>query len=346
VFQYIVRRLLWAVVLFFAITMVSYIVFFVIPTEPQRIGLGRSSQRTDIGEAIGVHGPVYREYAQFTWHVAHGSLGRSWFNRREVREMIFAAAPVSLSLVVGGAILWMLLAVPIGILSALRPRSLLDRIATVLVVIGISAHPVWLGLVFSYFLGYKLQLFPLGGYCDLVSPSTRCGGPLQWMWHLILPWVTFAVLYAALYTRMIRASVIETMDEDYVRTAEAKGAPLRRILRGHVLRNAMLPVVTMLGMDLGYWIGNAVFVESIYGLPGVGRMLVRGLTQRDLPVVMGVIVFVSVVIVLLNLIIDLLYAAIDPRVRIERTESEGEPLAAHRREQPVVSSAEQPAASV
>jgi peptide/nickel transport system permease protein len=342
VLQYILRRLLWAVVLFFAITLVSYILFFVIPTEPQRIGLGRSSQRTDIGEAIGLHGPVYREYAQFVSHVAHGSLGKSWFNRREVKELIFAAAPVSLSLVVGGAIMWMLIALPVGILSALRPRSLLDRVGTVLVLIGISAHPVWLGLVFSYFLAHKVRLFPLGGYCDLFNPATQCGGPLQWAWHLILPWVTFAVLYAALYTRMIRSSVIETMNEDYVRTAEAKGAPLSRVLRAHVFRNAMLPVVTMLGMDLGYWIGNAVFVESIYGLPGVGRLLVRGLLQRDLPVVMGVVVFVSIVIVVLNLIVDLLYAAIDPRVRVERSEGEDEPLAAMRRKT-VVSSAEQPA---
>jgi len=342
VLQYIVRRALWAVVLFFAITMVSYILFFVIPAEPTRIGLGRSGTARDIGEAIGLHGPVYKEYGQFVWHVAHGSLGRSWFNRRDVKEMIFAAAPVTFSLVIGGAIFWMLLAIPIGILSALRPRSRLDRASTVLVLIGISAHPVWLGLVFSYFLGYKLHLFPLGGYCDLISPTTTCGGPLQWTWHLILPWVTFAVLYAALYTRMIRATVMEAMSEDYVRTAEAKGAPRSRVLRVHVLRNAMLPVVTMLGMDLGVWIANAVFVESIYGLPGVGRLLVRALSQRDLPVVMGVIVFTSLVIVTLNLIVDVLYAAIDPRARVEQSEDEGEPLTAQRRK-PIVSSAEQPA---
>ena len=145
----------------------------------------------------------------------------------------------------------MLIAVPIGILSALRPRSLLDRSAMVFVLIGISAHPVWIGLILIYFVGYKAGLTPLGGYCDMINPSTDCGGPIEWAHSLILPWITFAILFAALYVRMIRANVLEAMNEDYVRTARAKGAPEWLVMRSHVLRNAMLPIVTMLGMDIG-----------------------------------------------------------------------------------------------
>ena len=233
-----------------------------------------------------------------------------------MNRIVKAAAPVTISLVIGGAILWMLIALPIGILSALRPRSLLDRGAMIFVLIGISAHPVWLGLLLSYFIGYRLGLTPLGGYCDLVNPSTACGGPVQWAHAMILPWITFAILFAALYVRMIRANVMEAMNEDYVRTARAKGAPEHQVMRSHVLRNAMLPVVTMLGMDIGLAMGGAIFTESVFGLPGIGRTAVVALEGFDLPTVQGIVVFATVAIIVFNLAVDLLYAVIDPRIRL------------------------------
>ena len=150
----------------------------------------------------------------------------------------------------------MLIALPIGILSALRPRSLFDRTSMVFVLIGISAHPVWIGLILSYVVGFKLGWTPITGYCDFFNPTTDCGGPVQWAWHMILPWITFAILFAALYVRMIRANVMETSNEDYVRTARAKGAPEQVVIRSHILRNALLPVVTMLGMDIGVALGR------------------------------------------------------------------------------------------
>jgi len=244
------------------------------------------------------------------------SLGRSFATRQEVNHIVKAAAPVTISLVIGGAILWMLIALPIGILSALRPRSLLDRGAMIFVLIGISAHPVWLGLLLSYFIGYKLGLTPLGGYCDLVNPSTACGGPVQWAHAMILPWITFAILFAALYVRMIRANVLEAMNEDYVRTARAKGASEAIVMRSHVLRNAMLPVVTMLGMDIGLAMGGAIFTESVFGLPGIGQTAVKALEGFDLPTVQGIVVFATIAIIVFNLAVDLLYAVIDPRIRL------------------------------
>ena len=340
---FIVKRLAWAVVLLVAITMVMYALFFLVPSTPGTTGRGTDRESINLRESVEIDGPIYKEYGLFLWRIGHGSFGESWVSERSVGEVLFAAMPVTISLVVGGLFTWMLLAVPIGILSALRPRSVGDRLATVFVLIGVSAHPVWLGLVLSYFLGYKARLFPVGGgYCDLTTTAYYCGGFVQWFWHLVLPWLTFAMLYAALYARMIRASVIETIDEDYVRTARAKGASEGRVLRSHVLRNAMLPVVTMLGMDAGYWMGNVLFVETVFGLPGVGRLLTTSLARRDLPILMAITVFVSVLIILLNLVVDLLYGAMDPRARVAGQRRElREPATA--RAQASVSSAEQPA---
>jgi peptide/nickel transport system permease protein len=244
------------------------------------------------------------------------NLGRSFTGRLSVNSVVGEAAPVTASLVFGGAILWMLLAIPVGVFSALRPRSLLDRLAMVFVLIGISAHPVWIGLLFAYFFGYKLDLTPITGYCNFFNPAQGCGGPIDWAYHLILPWVTFMILFAALYVRMIRANTMETLNEDYVRTARAKGAPEWLVLRSHVLRNAMLPIVTMLGMDIGLALGGAVFTETVYGLPGLGKTLVRSIETFDLPLTMGIVVFATIAIISFNLVVDLLYAWVDPRIRL------------------------------
>src|SRR5256714_13573145 len=151
----------------------------------------------------------------------------------------------------------MLIAIPIGILSALRPRSLLDRASMTFVLIGISAHPIWIGLIFAYVFGFRLHITPITGYCDFINPSTDCGGPVQWAYHLALPWATFAILFAALYVRMIRANTLETMNEDYVRTARAKGAPEWLAPRSPPLRDAMPPLPTVLGMDIRPALGGA-----------------------------------------------------------------------------------------
>jgi peptide/nickel transport system permease protein len=211
----------------------------------------------------------------------------------------------------------MLISVPIGIISALRPRTLIDRGATIFVLIGISAHPVFLGLIFLYVFGFRLHMFPIGSYADFFNPSEgQAGGPIQWAWHMFLPWTTYAILFAALYVRMIRASVIETMNEDYVRTARAKGAPEWLVMRSHILRNAMLPIVTMLGMDIALGVGGAVFTESIYNLPGLGQWLIQSIDTFDLPVAVGVVVFATTAVLVINLIVDLAYAVIDPRIKL------------------------------
>jgi peptide/nickel transport system permease protein len=323
VIRYIIRRLLWAVVLFIAITIITYIIFFMIPADPARKACGQLVTPACVRQArhnLGLDKPVYVQYARFLDRVViHRSLGHSFANRQDVNTIVAKAAPVTASLVFGGAVTWLLISIPIGILSALRPRSLLDRAAMTFVLIGISAHPVWLGLIFSWFFGYKLQITPIAGYCEAFSPpeGASCGGVVQWFYHMILPWITFAILFAALYVRMIRANVMETLNEDYVRTARAKGAPESRVMFKHVLRNAMLPVVTMLGMDIALGLGGAVFTESIYGLPGIGRTLIVSLTGDDLPTTQGIVVFGTLAIIIFNLVVDLLYAVIDPRIRLQ-----------------------------
>jgi peptide/nickel transport system permease protein len=328
---YLLRRLFWAVVLFIAVTIVSYVIFFLVPAEPARLIAGPQApphQVERVRKQMGLDDPVIVQYGRFLgglmpvsfdggFHFKEPSLGRSYATRQPVSAIIKDAAPVTASLVLGGAVAWMLIAIPIGILSALRPRSLLDRTAMVFVLIGISAHPVWIGLIFVYFIGYRAGLTPLGGYCDMVNPSTDCGGPIDWAHTLLLPWLTFAILFAALYVRMIRANVLEAMNEDYVRTARAKGAPEWLVMRSHVLRNAMLPIVTMMGMDIGVALGGAVFTETVFGLPGLGQRAVQGLQGFDLPTVMGIVVFATICIIVFNLLVDLLYAALDPRIRLQ-----------------------------
>ncbi|MFL5920834.1 MAG: ABC transporter permease [Gaiellaceae bacterium] len=316
---FIVRRLLWAVLLVFVVTLIVFVMFFVLPAD------SRNAQRNEQGFAPGlqtqfnIRGSFGEQYGRFLTHVfLHGDLGDSTRQSDAVSDVIWETLPVTAALVLGGAIFFLAIAIPIGVLSALYPRSLLDKGLMLFVLAGASAHSVFLGLVFSYVFGVRLHWFPVGGYCDLrydPESANLCGGPRYWAWHMILPWLTFAFLFAALYARMIRASLLETMDEDYVRTARAKGASSFRVMRVHVFRNALLPVITMLGMDVGVAFAGALFIETVFTLPGMGRLLVRSLANSDLPMIMGVVIVVSVAVVVANLIVDLLYVIIDPTIR-------------------------------
>jgi peptide/nickel transport system permease protein len=306
------------------ITFITFVIFYVGPNNPARAVCGGEQAKREClvraTEKLGLDKPMPVQYYRFLKQlVVHQDLGTSFATSQSVNERIKEAAPVTASLVFGGAVLWMILGLSIGIFSALKPRSLLDRSAMVFVLIGVSAHPVWIGLILEYTFGVKLGWTPIAGYANFFGAppdSGQAGGPWQWFYHMILPWCTFALLFAALYVRMIRANVMETLNEDFVRTARAKGAPERQVLFSHVLRNALLPVVTMLGMDIGIGLGGAIFTETVFNLPGLGQTIVIGLSNQDLAIVQGVIVFATVSIIVFNLIVDLLYAWIDPRIRL------------------------------
>lgn len=317
---YIVKRLFWAVLLVCVITWISFVIFTIFPEE-RRPGSTQALVTPNLQQQFDLTGKsLPKQYVIFLQHVLlRADFGESLRQPLEVRDIIIEALPVTASLLLGGVLIWLILGFTIGFLSALRPRSLMDRGLMVFVLIGVSAHPVWLGLMLSYMLGFHWDVFPIAGYCDFLydpQSSNLCGGPRYWAYHLVLPWFTFALLFAALYARMIRASMLEVKNEDYVRTAYGKGAGEMRVMRKHVLRNALLPVVTMLGMDVSLAFAGTVFVETVFQLPGMGQVLYRALTSSDLPVIMGIVMVVSVIVVVANLIADIVYTLIDPRISL------------------------------
>jgi len=297
------RRIAFAVVTFLATTLVAFVLFHLIPIRfpPPNPP------------------PLIVQY----WHfledlILHGSLGAGFFANRAINQLILEAAPITASVVIGGAILWVVVSVVLGTLTALRPRSLFDRGTLLFVLLGISAPPIWIALVLSYVVGFKLGLTPIAGYCEAFNPppGALCGGVDAWFWHLVLPWISFAIIFMALYTRMLRSDVIDQLSQDYVRTARAKGASETQILVRHVARNVSLTLVTMLGMDFGIALGGAAWSEVVFGLPGLGQTVYLSVQQENWPVVQGVVIFTSVCVIVVNLLVDLLYAAIDPRVRL------------------------------
>jgi len=323
VLYYVVRRLAWTVVILAVISLITFVIFLAIPnTAASRQGLVTPDLQTQWN--LKGHSLPY-QYVHFLDRVvAHGDLGHSLRQPLTVRYMIGQSLPVTLSLLIGGTILCLLIAFPIGLIAALRPRSFLSRGLMIFVLLGVSTHAVWLSLFFSYVFGSQLHWFPVAGYCDLhYHPATgsACGGPRYWAFHMILPWLTFGLLFAAFYARMIRASVLESLDEDYVRTARAKGASERRVVQGHVLRNAMLPIVTMIGMDVAFAFVAVLFIETVYELPGLGWTLYQALGATDLPVIMGITLVVCTAAALGNLVADLAYCWVDPRIRLHSAPS-------------------------
>jgi peptide/nickel transport system permease protein len=319
---FIIRRLFWAVFLFLVATVVTYIIFFVIPTNPAELAAGKAAKPeivAHIAHKLHLDLPIYQQYWLFLWNILrHASLGYSFRFGTSVRWVVGQDAPVTASLVFGGAFFWLLAAIPTGIISALRPRSILDRTTMVIVLIGVSAPAVWIGLILAYIFGFRLGWTPIADYCNFFPSHTTgvCSGPARWAYHLILPWMTFMFLFAAIYTRFVRASVMETSSEDYIRTARAKGASPPRVLLQHVLRNSLLPVVTMLGMDISLSLGGAVFTETVFNLHGLGQDLISAATNDDLPVVVGITVFATLAVILFNFIVDIVYAWLDPRIRL------------------------------
>jgi peptide/nickel transport system permease protein len=319
---YIVRRLFWAFFLFLVATILTYVIFFVIPTSPAELAAGKAAKPAivaHIAHELHLDLPIYQQYWLFLWNMLrHASLGYSFRFGTSVRWVVAQDAPVTASLVFGGAFFWTLLAIPTGILSALRPRSILDRTTMVFVLIGVSAPAVWIGLILAYVFGFKLGWTPIADYCNFI-PSHQigvCSGPLRWAYHLILPWMAFMFLNAAIYTRFVRASMLETMSEDYVRTARAKGAPATRVTLHHVLRNSLLPTVTMMGMDISLSLGGAVFTETVFNLHGLGQDLIGAALNDDLPLVVGITIFATLAVIIFNFIVDIVYAMLDPRIRL------------------------------
>ncbi|HZS30659.1 MAG TPA: ABC transporter permease [Gaiellaceae bacterium] len=319
---FLIRRLFWAFFLFVAATMITYLIFFVVPSDPAVLAAGKATKPeivAHIRHALHLDLPIYQQYWLFVWNlVRHADFGHSYANGLPVRTELAQEIPVTASIVFGGVVLYLLIAIPTGVISALRPRSILDRMGMVFVLFGISAPAVWVGLILIYLVSFKLGWTPINDYCSPIPNHSvgGCSGVGQWAYHLILPWLTLAVGSAALYTRLIRANVMETMSEDYVRTAQAKGASPARVLFQHVLRNSMLQVVTILGMDLGLLLGGVALIEIVFGMPGLGQQLIQSGPRFDLPTIVGIVLFATLSVIVFNFIVDVLYAWLDPRIRL------------------------------
>jgi peptide/nickel transport system permease protein len=331
---FIIRRLILTVFLLLLVSMITFAIFFLVPRLAGQTSYQLAAQyvgRNPIPSAIkaveiklGLNAPVYLQYGRFVKGIVAGvhynngpdvsycpfpCFGYSFRNQEPVWPQLISDAPVTLSLAIGGAVLWLIGGVSVGVLSALRRGSFFDRLSMGIALAGVSLPVFFTGLIALELFSYKWSLFPNVHYVGITT------NPLLWARNLVLPWVTLAFLYAALYARLTRAGMLETMGEDYIRTARAKGLPERKVIIKHGMRAALTPIVTIFGLDLGLLLGGAILTETTFSFPGLGQFTILAIQNQDLPEIQGVVMIAAFFIVIANMIVDILYAVVDPRVR-------------------------------
>ena len=316
--RFLILRTLQGILVLWLITVAVFGLFFVVPSNVARTLAGRQATPqtiASINHRLGLDQPILTQYWHFVSNAFHGDLGYDYYHQIPVTHIMAQALPITLSLALGAAVIWMALGVFNGVVSAIHPRSLADRSLTVFSLFFYSMPSFFLGLMLLFFLYYKLTLagfnwFPAGGY----APFSQGVGP--WAQHMILPWLTLALVLAATYTRLTRSSMLDVLGEDYIKTARSKGLGERRVTYRHALRSALTPVVTQFGIDLGQLIGGVVITETVFSLPGLGKTAIDAINQQDLPVIIGIVLFASACVVVANILVDILYAYLDPRVRL------------------------------
>jgi peptide/nickel transport system permease protein len=318
---YIVRRLLWAGVVVLVVLMIVFAVFYLLPASDPALRFAGKSPTPEslalIRERLGLDQPWWRQYAIFVKNFVTGDeygwpgLGYSFTGNVSVLSEVTERAPRTLLLIAGAAIIWLVVGVSIGVLSAVKRQSAADRAAMGFVLIGISSPVFWLGLMALFIFWRKLGWTGGTGYVP-ISES-----PTQFFSHMILPWCVLALLFAAIYARMTRNSLLDTLGEDYIRTARAKGLPERTVIYRHGLRASLAPIITMFGMDIALLVGGAIITESVFNIQGLGWLAIDATQNQDLPTVVGVVMLGAVAVVVMNLIVDIGYAFLDPRVRYE-----------------------------
>jgi len=312
--RFILRRLVAMVLVLFAISLLTFAIFNVIPnSDPAQRLAGRNQspgQLAAIRRTWGFDKPLYVQYAKTMQKIFTGDVV-SYANQVDVDKEILQDIPRTFSLAIGAAIIWMAFAVAIGLYTAVKAGKFADRFLTVLALIGISMPVFWIGALMNYYLGFKWKIFPNGGYVPLTD------NPVQWLYHLILPWTALSLLFIGVYSRVLRSNVLDTINDDYVRTARAKGLTERQVLVRHVLRNSLIPIVTLWGLDFAAVIGGgAILTETVFDLQGVGQYAAESVGQLDIPPVLTIVMFGAFFVVLLNTVVDILYAALDPRIRL------------------------------
>ena len=317
--RFLVRRIGQSFLVLVASSIVVFLIYFVGP-GPNQVArqfagrLGTAQRIEQIKHALHLDQPLYLQYSHWAWNLLHGNFGYDYYKGQSVGSVIAAAAPATISLVLGAAIIWISYGVFTGVISAVRSRSLMDRSLTASALFFYSMPTFVLGLSLIWIFAYKLSpittFFPFHGYVPLTV------NPGQWFEYLILPWLTLALVTAASYTRLTRASMLEVLGEDYIRTARSKGMGENRLIGRHALRAALTPVVTLAGLDIGTALGGVIIVETLFGVPGLGWTVIQAINQQDLPVILGITILATVFVVVANLVVDILYAVLDPRVRL------------------------------
>jgi peptide/nickel transport system permease protein len=319
--RYLIRRALFLIMVLFVVALMTFVIFVKLPsTDPVARAVGRHPSPelvAQVREKFGLDESLPVQFWRFARGLIplpglwlHEDVYYSYGNRVAVKQEIGIRWPITFTLAIGAAILWVAIGVPIGIVSAIRPGSLFDRSGTLFALFGVSVPVFWLGIVLIYIFHFWLGAVPGTG---LPRDETMLESILRG--RFLLPWITLSVTSAAFYSRITRTNLMETMGEDYIRTARAKGMPERRVIAKHGLRSALTPLVTMFGLDVAFLLGGAVITENVFGLPGLGQYVIQGIYTADFPVVMGVTVIGSLFIVVANLVVDVAYAALDPRVR-------------------------------
>jgi peptide/nickel transport system permease protein len=311
--RFVVRRLLGMVAVLFAVSVLTFLIFNVIPnSDPALRMAGKNATPTlvaNITEEWGFDDSLPQQYLTMMGKIFSGDV-ISYEGRENVDERIVEGVPATFSLCIGAAVIWMFFGILFGYLSAVRAGGLLDRVLTIVAVTGISIPVFWLAAILLNYLAYQNEILPSGGYVELAE------NPLEWAEHLILPWATLAIVYVGIYSRVLRSNMLDAMHEDYVRTARAKGLDERRVMTRHVLRNSLIPIVTLFGLDFGALLGGAIAVEAIFSLNGVGQYAYESLINTDLPPIMAIVLFGAFFVVLFNALVDIAYAWLDPRIRL------------------------------
>jgi peptide/nickel transport system permease protein len=318
--RYIIRRVLWAVLVLLIVVFITYMIFFLLPSGDPAVRLAGKNITPRLLDQIrlqfGLDHPWYIQYLLFLKHAFLGDqygwpgLGLSFTSKVPLKGVIFSRIAVTAQLALGAAIIWLVVGISIGILSALRPRSLEDRTAMGLAVLGISMPVFFLGPIALYIFWFKLHWLPGTGYYPLGQYGLG-----TWFSHWIMPWAVLAVLYAAFYARLSRSNLMETLGEDYIRTARAKGLTEKRVVLKHGLRAGLTPIVTVFGLDLAALLGGAIITETIFNLPGIGQLTVQAVGGQDLNTIAVITLVAATFVVVANLVVDIFYAVLDPRVR-------------------------------
>ncbi len=313
--RFIVRRLVGMVAVLFAISVVVFAIFNVIPNSNPAARIAGKNRTPALVKSIEEEWefdkPLPQQYLKQMEKIFTGDLISYTSAHENVVDRIIEGVPATFSLCIGAVVIWMFFGLLFGYIAAVKAGRLADRALTVLALAGISMPIFWVASIFLFYLTFKVELFPAGGYVEFAED------PLQWANHLILPWLTLAILFVGFYSRVLRSNMLDVMNEDYVRTARAKGLSERKIMLRHVLRNSMIPIVTLFGLDFGALIGGgAIVTETLYGLQGVGQYAGEAIGNQDFPPIMAVTLFGAFFIVFFNTLVDIAYAWLDPRIRL------------------------------